>query len=442
MEYMYLKRNIDVELLNWKKDSSRKPLLMRGARQVGKSTSVREFAKSFRYYVEVNFEEREDVCKLFDGNLSPKEICANLSIYYDTPIIPGETLVFFDEIQSCIRAISSLRFFYEKYPELHIIAAGSLLEFALNELPSFGVGRIRTMFIHPLSFDEFLTAAGDVQLLDAKNKATLQNPLTDLLHDKLISLLKKFMVLGGMPEVIANYFNNKNIHECQRSLDDLILSLKSDFAKYKSRVPALRILEIFESVSGQMGNKFVYKKADTQANHKQIKETIELLLMSGLVISVTHSSGNGIPLGAEADNKKRKMLIFDTGIFQRLLGLDIKNILFENDFDLINKGAIAELFTGLEILKSSSCYEKHDLYYWQRETPSSSAEIDYLLQLNENIIPVEVKSSKKGSMKSLFVFLNEKKRDYGIRFSMENFSTYNNIRIYPLYAVSNLFRKV
>ena len=441
MENMYLKRNIDVELLNWKNDTPRKPLLLRGARQVGKSTSVREFAKNFRYYVEVNFEERDDVRKLFDGNLSPKEICHNLSIYYDTPIIPGETLVFFDEIQSCIRAISSLRFFYEKYPELHIIAAGSLLDFALSELPAFGVGRIRTMFIYPLSFDEFLTATGDAQLLEIKNNAALQNPLTDLLHDKLISLLKKFMVLGGMPEVIANFVNNKDVRECQKSLDDLILSLKSDFSKYKRRVPALRISEIFESVCGQMGNKFVYKKADTHANHKQIKEAIELLLMSGLIISVTHSSGNGIPLGAEADSKKRKLLIFDTGIFQRLLGLDIKNILFENDFDLINKGAIAELFTGLEILKSSSCYEKHELYYWQRETPNSSAEVDYLLQLKENIIPVEVKSSKKGSMKSLFIFLNEKKRDYGIRFSTENFSTYNNVKVYPLYAVSNLLQK-
>ncbi len=160
--------------------------------------------------------------------------------------------------------------------------------------------------------------------------------------------------------------------------------------------------------------------------------------MAGLVLPVTHSSANGIPLGAESNVKKRKILIFDTGIFQRLLGLDINDVLFEDDFDLLNKGAIAELFVGLELLKSSSCYQQQALWYWHREALNSNAEVDYIIQKQERIIPIEVKSGKKGSMQSLFQFLKEKNRPYGIRFSTENYSEYKQIKAYPLYAVNQL----
>lgn len=435
---MYFRRNIDAELLSWAKESRRKPLLLRGARQTGKTCSVREFAKTFKHFLEVNFEKDFVVHSLFDKNLSPQEICRDLSVYYNVPVVAGETLVFFDEIQSCKNAISSLRFFYEQYNELHVIAAGSLLEFTLSEIPSYGVGRIRSMFIYPFSFDEFLSAIGEEELLKVKNIASHSTPLSEPLHEKLNTLLKQFLVLGGMPEVVMNYAERKDINECQKVLNDLIISYKTDFAKYKKRVPTLRITEVFNSVSRQSGTKFVYSRADTKADIKQVKEAIELLVMSGLVIPATHSSSNGIPLGAESDRKKRKLLIFDTGILQRILGLDIRNLLFENNFDAINKGAIAEVFAGLEIIKSTNCYEKSDLYYWQREKVSSSAEIDYVLQINDKVIPVEVKSAKKGSMKSLYIFLEEKKSEYGIRFSMENFSSYKNVFVYPLYAAGRV----
>lgn len=434
---MYLARKIDRDLLEWSKESQRKPLLLRGARQVGKSTSVREFAKNFEYFLEINFEEQKRVHSLFEGDLSPHELCDNLSVMYNIPLVAGKTLLFFDEIQSCIPAISSLRFFYEKLPDLHVIAAGSLLEFALSELPSFGVGRVRTLFIYPFSFDEFLHACGEELLLKAKQNASPEYPLQEAVHRKLLNYLKHFLVLGGMPEVISHYVKGENLQSCQRVLDDLIISLKADFTKYKKRVPALRLSEVFDSVVRQTGGKFVYSKAATEANHKQIKEAIELLIMAGLIIPVTHSSSNGIPLGAECDHKKRKMLIFDTGIFQCLLGLDITEILFENNFEMINKGCIAELYVGLELLKSSSCYQQQSLYYWQREALNSNAEVDYVIQKQQEIIPIEVKSGKKGSMQSLYLFLKEKKRPYGIRFSLENYSTYNKVRIFPLYAVSD-----
>lgn len=435
---MYLPRKIDEELALWKKEKTAKPLLVRGARQVGKSTAIRELSKQFDFFLEINFEEQRQVHKIFEGDLDAKILCENLSILYNTPITPGKTLLFFDEIQTCIPAISSLRFFYEKYPELHVIAAGSLLEFALAEIPSFGVGRIRSVFIYPLSFNEYLNGMGEKSLLEAKQKATLKKPLADPIHQKLLNHFKRFLVIGGMPEVVAAYVKDKNINKCGQILDDLITSLKIDFAKYKNKVPFSRISEVFDSVIQQSGGKFNYSKAATEANHKQIKEAVDILIMAGIVYPVTHTSANGIPLGAEANLKKRKMILFDTGIFQRLLGLNISEILFEENFDIINKGYIAEQYVGLELLKSFSCYRQQSLYFWHREAKSSNAEVDYVIQQNEYILPIEVKSGKKGSMQSLFLFLAEKKIPYGIRFSLENYSSYENINVHPIYAVSQL----
>lgn len=439
---MYLPRNIDIELALWRQEKEGKPLLIRGARQVGKSTAIRELSRQFDYFLEVNFEEQRQVHKLFEGDLDPAILCENLSVLYNIPIVPGKTLVFFDEIQACIPAISSLRFFYEKYPELHVIAAGSLLEFALAEIPSFGVGRIRSLFVYPLSFDEYLVGIGEKLLFEAKKKATLEKPLAEPLHQKLLGHVKRFLVIGGMPEVIASYVKSSNINQCGLILDDLIISLKADFAKYKKQVPFLRISEVFDSVIQQSGNKFTYAKAATEANHKQVKEAVDLLIMAGLVLPVTHTAANGLPLGAEANPKKRKMLLLDTGIFQRLLGLNISEILFEDDFDIINKGAIAEQFVGLELLKNSSCYRQENLYFWHREAKSSNAEVDYVIQQNETILPIEVKSGKKGSMQSLFLFLSEKKTSYGIRFSLENYSSYENIKVLPIYSVSELSHRI
>lgn len=435
---MYLERNIDKELLRWMDDEERKPLLVRGARQVGKSSSIRKLGESFDSFLEINFEEFRRVHSLFEGDLTPQVLCENLSIMFDTEIVPGKTLLFFDEIQACIPAISSLRFFYEKMPGLHVIAAGSLLEFALAEIPSFGVGRVRSIYMYPLSFDEFLKGLGQEKLFNLKSKANTQNPLVTALHDKLLDLLKKFLVIGGMPEAVHKYVTNSDIKECQKVLDDLISSFRADFAKYKDKIPSLRIREVFESVVHQAGGKFVFTKASQNLNTLQIKEALELLIMAGLVIPVTHTSANGIPLGAEVNLKKRKMLLLDTGLFQRLMKLDISELLFSNEFRLINKGGIAEQFIGLEIMKNSSCYQQTELFYWHREALNSNAEIDYLIQKQNEIIPIEVKSGTKGSMNSMFLFLEEKKAKFGCRLSLENFAEYENIQVYPLYALANI----
>lgn len=435
---MYYKRKIDADLLLWSKEKHRKPLLLRGARQVGKSSAVKELAGKFEYFAEVNFERHKQLHAIFSGDIDPRNICNDISLYLNVPVIPGKTLLFFDEIQSCPLAISSLRFFYEQYPELHVIAAGSLLEFALGDLPSFGVGRIRSIFMYPFSFDEFLRALGEELLIKAVEGASPERPLSDLVHSKLNSLLKKFMIIGGMPEVVSNYVESKDILSCQQILDDLLTSLQADFSKYRVRVQPVLIQEVFSSVVRQCGCRFVYSRVMPETGLRQIKEALELLIMAGLVIPVVHTSANGLPLGAEVDSGKRKMLVLDTGLFQRISGLNMSDMLISDDFSVINKGAMAELFAGLELLKSSSCYQQAKLYYWHRETRSSNAEVDYLLQNGDTILPIEIKSGKRGSMQSLHLFLKEKNLTLGIRSSMENFSRFDKIAVYPLYAIKNV----
>jgi len=437
---MYLKRTIDKYLNEWKVDKYRKPLLIRGARQTGKSTSVRELAKNFKYFIEINFEQNLTVHRFFEGNLFPKEICKNLSLYYDTPIEPGETLIFFDEIQSCPRALESMRYFYEQMPSLHLISAGSLLEFALSEIISYGVGRISNMFIYPFSFDEFLLALSEKGLLEAKRLASPETPLNAAFHETLLQKFKWFLITGGMPEAVSSFVDENNFDFGNKILNNLLISFQTDFAKYKRSVPSLRINDVFNAVSHQIGEKFMYSKTDIQANGKQVKEALELLIKAGLVIPVTHSSGNGIPLGAEKNERKRKMLILDTGIYFRMIGLNLKDLVESETAQLINKGKVAELFAGLEIIKAFSPNISPELFYWVREKAGSSAELDYLLQLKGKIIPVEIKSSIHGKMKSMHIFLNEKKLKSGVRFSLENYSKYDDIISYPIYAVSDFIK--
>lgn len=437
---MYYKRDIEVELYRWKDSNERQPLLIRGARQVGKSSLVRNFSKSFSGFVEVNFEQDIEIKTIFEGNLRPKQICEQLSVYYETPIVAGETLLFFDEIQSCLPAISSLRFFYEQYPELHLIAAGSLLEFALAELPSYGVGRVCSLFLYPFSFGEFLGAANSELLRETILKASPEHSLPEVIHTKALELYKKFLILGGMPKVIASYFSGGDLLSCQRVIDSLILSYEDDFAKYKKRASPTIIRQVFRSVVEQNGQKFVYSKTFPDINRIQVKDALELLTMAGLITSITHTAANGVPIGAEINPKMRKFIVFDTGIFQRILGLKLADVLLKDDFVSINKGAIAELSVGLEIQKAASCYQPQQLYYWHREAKNSNAEVDFIIQQGTRVLPIEVKSGVRGSMHSLKVFMESKRSEKGIRLSQENFSKLQNIDIYPIYAVANLFK--
>ncbi|MDR1918648.1 MAG: ATP-binding protein, partial [Tannerellaceae bacterium] len=430
----YLKRNIDLVFSEWKNAAARKPLLLRGARQVGKSSAVRELGKQFEYFLEINFENKDNAGakKIFELHSDPRLICDELSALYEQPIIAGKTLLFLDEVQSCVDAISALRYFYEQMPALHLIAAGSLLEFALVKIPSYAVGRVQTIYMYPFSFEEFLQAMGRNMLLEKLNAANPQNPLPEAIHNQLKELFLRFIVIGGMPEVVSKYASGGSLLDCRNILDELTEAFYNDFAKYKQRVPAMRLEHVFSAIIAQTGQKFTYSKAATSANQAQVKESIELLSMAGLVYSATHTSANGLPLAAETNKRYQKLMIFDTGIYQRFLRLDPTALLLDEKIEQVNKGALAEMFVGTELVKSQNNRLPAELYYWQREKGGSTAEVDYVIQHGQEIVPVEVKAGTKGAMQSMFLFLAEKQRNYGIRCSLENFGEFQNIKIYPL----------
>ncbi len=435
-----MERLIDAELIRWKEEIKRKVLLVRGARQVGKTYSIRKLGERFESFVEVNFEEHPPIQAFFDGSLNPHEICEKLSIYFGMNIVPGETLLFFDEIQACPNALRALRFFYEKMRDLHVVAAGSLLEFTISEIPSFGVGRIRTLFMYPMTFYEYLTASGEDKLAKLVMVSSPDNPVDPVIHERILEKLKILQITGGMPEVVETYIREKNFNSCQRVIDEIITTLFDDFAKYKKRSPVLRLQEVFTSTVHQAGNKFKYANISSSGSHQGYKNALELLVKAGLVYKIHHTAARGLPLAAQIDNKKFKVLIFDSGIYQRILGLDLSEHILEAFSKLINKGDLSEIFTGLELIAAHSPYSRPALFYWHREARASNAEVDYVISRNTRIFPLEVKAGTRGQMQSLHLFLKERGFDRGLRVSHENFANYDKIITVPLYAVGNILQ--
>jgi len=433
-----VKRKIDAYLDEWKRQSDRKALLVRGARQVGKTYAVRRLGKTFDHFLEVNFEEEKAVAAFFSGSLNPAEICKKLSAYFNIPLHPGRSLLFLDEIQACPDALRSLRFFHEKMPALHVAAAGSLLEFALEAIPSFGVGRITTLRMYPLTFSEFLGAVR-AEALDAQvRQADPQHPLDPVLHDRLLDQVRMYQLVGGMPASVEAYSKDNDLLACQRILDDLLASIRADFAKYRKRSPTIRLQETLMSAARQAGGKFKYTNVSTENSSRAYKDSLDLLVQAGLVYKVYHSSSRGLPLGAQADNRKFKCLIFDAGIHQRLQGLTLSEHLVRRAAQLVNEGNLAEAFAGLELIGNGQPYVDPQLYYWHRESPGSNAEVDYVIQAGNRIVPIEVKAGTRGQMQSLFLFLKERSLELGVRVSHENFAEYGAIRTIPLYAVGRL----
>ena len=311
---MYYSRMIDGYLLEWSQRSSHKPLLLRGARQVGKSTAVRHLSQKFKSFVEVNFERQPSYKQLFQGDIDVKRIVPQMAAIAGKPIEPGSTLLFLDEIQACPEAIMSLRFFKEDMPELHVIAAGSLLEFALEELPTFGVGRIHSMFMFPMTFDEFLLANGENLLIEARNQATSSAPLPAPLYEKLVGLLRTFMLVGGMPEAVSKWVETHDYLACQEVQDDIGVTYEDDFPTNKKRVDPMLLRLTMRSAAVQATKKFVYSQVGGSYSTSEVKKALEMLILAGILIPVTHTSANGVPLGSEADYSYRKMLLLDTGL--------------------------------------------------------------------------------------------------------------------------------
>jgi predicted AAA+ superfamily ATPase len=433
-----MKRRIDDYLKEWKSDPARRVLLVRGARQVGKTYSIRALGSTFEHLLEANFEEHPRIKTFFDDQLSPEKIIEKLSAYFGTPVIPGKTILFFDEIQACPNCLRSLRFFHEEAPALHVAAAGSLLEFAISEIPSFGVGRITSLFMFPFSFWEFLGANGMEQLAAVAANSNTGKPVDPVLHSRLLEYLRTFCAIGGMPAVVDTYVTSHDLIKCQRVLSDIVETFRSDFAKYGKKAAVTQLGEVFESVALQAGGKFKYSTVNPSRSHYELKKAMDLLVRAGLVYQVFHTDARGIPLGAQIDPRRFKAMLFDTGIHQRLLNLDFSSYLVQNDADLVNKGAVAELFAGLEIIANSSPWERPQLHYWHREARNSNAEVDFVCRDGTKPLPVEVKSSRRGSMQSLHLFLTERNLSRGIRLSHENFTAYGAIETVPLYAAGIL----
>ena len=445
----YYKRNIDDKLLEWKESPRRKPLLIRGARQVGKSTAVRHLGKGFKYFVEVNLESQPSIRQLFTKDIDVHRTCEAISATLGIPVVAGKTLLFIDEIQVSQEAIMSLRYFKEDYPELHVIAAGSLLEFTLEELPSFGVGRIRSLYMYPFSFDEFLLAQGLDTTVDFKHKATSLSPLPEAVHNKLVEQLKTFYLVGGMPAAITEWIESKSYIECTRVHNDILDTYQDDFSKYKSRVSPALLRQVLRSVALQAGCKFVFRQVADDIHSSVIKEALHLLTLAGLIKPVTHSDGNGVPLGAEENCNYTKYLFLDLGLMQTMLGTPAANVLLSSEVDFVNKGAASEMFAGLELVKNHDCFQKAEMYYWQNLSRGTNAEIDYLVVKDGIVVPIEVKASTRGSMQSLWLFMRKKGLHRAIRTSLENFGEFEyvdkesqdevrHVDVVPLYALSNL----
>ena len=433
-----MKRIIDDELTRWASEQMPKPLLLRGARQVGKTYAVRKLAKHFKHFAEVNLDENPEATAFFDGSLSAKPIAEKLSAYTHTPILPGKTLLFLDETQACPRALAALRYFKEQMPGLHVIAAGSLLEFALEEIPSLGVGRLTSRFMYPMTFTEFLCGIGEEPLVQMMNAADFSHPLDEPFHRRLIAHLRTYMTIGGMPEIVSLYASRHDLLSAMDALDDLILVFQDDFAKYRRRVPLARLAETFRSVALQSGGKFVCARVNRETKSTAIKDALELLVKAGLVVKVHHTGANGLPLGAAIDETNFKAFLSDTGLHQRILGLDLKELVSIDDITFANKGSLAEVYTALQIASHMSMRHRPELYYWHREATNATAEVDFVLQHGDRMLPVEVKSGVRGSMKSLRLFMAEKHVDMGVRISLENFATLPDVRILPLYAVHRI----
>lgn len=445
----YFRRHIDDKLREWKDAPRRKPLLIRGARQVGKSTAIRELGKTFKYFVEINLEKQPMLRDLFPANIDVKKTCEKLSGTLAIPIVAGETLLFIDEIQTSKEAIMSLRYFKEDYPELHVIAAGSLLEFTLEELSSFAVGRIRSLYMYPFSFDEFLMAQGLDLTVEMKKRATREDSLPSATHINLVDQLRSFYLVGGMPAAVTEWIETRSYLEVSRVHHDIIDTYQDDFSKYKKRVSPVILRQVLRSVALQVGNKFVYALAMPNTKSAVIKDALHLLSLAGLIHPTVHSASNGLPLGAEENVSYTKYLFFDLGVMQTMLDIPAVDLLMVNEVDFVNKGGASEMFAGLELLKYHDCFIKAELHYWQCMDKKSQAEVDYVIAHGGKVLPIEVKASTQGSMQSLWIFLRSHNLHNAVRTSLENFGQLyyydkvaddaeRHVEIIPLYALSNL----
>lgn len=437
-----MKRDALKELLRWKNQKDRLPLLIRGARQVGKSYLIKEFGTNhFDNYIEINFEYQPETKQYF-SSFNPTEIVNKIRLTQGVAIVPGKTLLFLDEVQECPEAISSLRYFYEKMPELHVIAAGSLLEFVFDqEHFRMPVGRLQYLFLKPLSFAEFLTACGFESLREYLNSVTLQNPPDEVFHEKLLKLLREYMVLGGMPKVVSTYLQNNNVSDVQRIQTSILTTYQDDFGKYAKSLDLQYLQTLFVRTPFLISQRFFYKDVDPDLRSRELKRAIELLQKAGIIHKSNAVSASGLPLKAQINEKQFKLFFLDIGLVNRSNGLNSK-LLLEKDVILVNRGAIAEQFVAQELIAYFDPYTPPELYWWAREAQGSSAEVDFITSKDTQLFPIEVKAGKVGKLRSLKIFLEEKNSPFGIRISQNSLKIEDKVLTIPLYLIEQLPRLI
>lgn len=437
-----MRRDIEQELARWKSQKQPFPLLLRGARQVGKSYIVEKFGKEhFDTCLILNFERNPEYKKCF-SSLDPLKITSSIELITGKRIEPDSTLLFLDEIQECPQAVMALRYFKEEMPQLHVVGAGSLLEFILNdEAFRMPVGRVQFMYLRPLSFGEYLDASGHSNLRKYLKGIHVQEIIEDAVHEKLLSLVREYFALGGMPAVVSSYLELKSLLSCQEIQTSILTAYRKDFGKYAGRTPYQHLETIFTKVPGLIGKWLKYSTLDPNVSSSILKSALRKLREAGLVLLIYATSGAGLPLISHMNEKKCKFLFLDTGLVQRACNLGLE-LLFSEELLLINRGALAEQFVGQELLAYFGKDDIGALFSWMREEKSSSAEIDFLLAIDARMVPIEVKAGKIGSLRSLKIFLEEKKIPIGVRVSEAPLSLESYLLSIPLYMIEELPRLV
>lgn len=417
-----LQRHEIDHLKQWAAQPQRKPLVVRGARQVGKSTLVREFARIARMpLLEINFERNPEHREAFAAK-DPVRILDTLALLTGRTLVAGTDLLFLDEIQAAPEALTALRYFREEMPDLHVVAAGSLLEFALGDqrLP-MPVGRIEYLHLGPMRFEDFLIALGHAPLAARLRNCGFAEMHRDVfpkaVHDKCMELLRQYMVVGGLPEAVAAYARNGAAYSFERVArvqQSVVATYRDDFNKYSHGSLKDRIQLVFDRLPTMVGRKFKYVQVSREHRAAELADALRHLCMARVAGKVRRSAANGVPLGAEASERHFKCLCMDVGLMCAALQLKMP-VLGDRDLTLVNRGALAEQFVGQSLLHSGPSYEVPALHYWAREVRNSVAEVDYLIAVGQRVVPVEVKAGATGSLRSLHQFLREKRSDFALR---------------------------
>ena len=408
-------------LHSWFFRDKQKPLLIRGARQVGKTTLVRMFAEREKLQlIEINCEKNWEFLSLAK-DLNPVNMIQAIEFELNITITPIKSLIFFDEVQNTPEILHLLRYFYEETPEYRIIATGSLLEFVLDE-PEFSVpvGRLELMYMGPLSFEEFLLASNELASYEYISNNLPGNAIPLHIHRKLTKLLRLYVAIGGMPEVVNTYMDKNSMIEMERIKNSIIDTYKLDFNKYRTNANPKLLSRVFDSLPGQLGKKMKYTNIDRSYKSNDISKALYQLYLSRVVIKVFNTGCNGIPLAAEKKENFFKCFLLDIGLIHTQLKLNPFGTAKIEDLNYINKGALSEQLVAQQLVLQYPDFQEPELYYWSREKKGSSSEVDFVVtDKNRNIIPIEVKSGSTGSMKSLHIMVAEKSLSKAVRFNSD-----------------------